>query len=133
MTRIFHWFFLCERWIPCQALTSVLCLHYRPETVHCSTKDVYTSEITFLAIHPWFNLKSDRVNLVAPDSPIECLLYLPNLSGRYSTTGKVDPARKFKCNTTAHGVPPIQELHSGTLYKTLWAIIRKITRDKPTK
>ena len=31
-------FFLCERWIPCQASTSVLCLHYRPETVHCSTK-----------------------------------------------------------------------------------------------
>ena len=51
MTRIFHWF-LCERWIPCQALTSVLCLHYRPKTVHCSTKDVYTSEITFLALHP---------------------------------------------------------------------------------
>ena len=25
-----------------------------------------------------FNLKSDRVNLVAPVSPIECLLYLPN-------------------------------------------------------
>jgi len=25
-----------------------------------------------------FNLKSDRVNLVAPASPIECLLYLPN-------------------------------------------------------
>jgi len=45
--------FLCERWIPCQALTSVLCLHYRPETVHCSAKDVYISEITFLALHPW--------------------------------------------------------------------------------
>ena len=45
--------FLCERWIPCQAVTSVLCLHYRPETVHCSTKDMYTSEITFLALHPW--------------------------------------------------------------------------------
>ena len=44
--------FLCERWIPCQASTSVLCLHYRPETVHCSTKDAYTSEITFLALHP---------------------------------------------------------------------------------
>ena len=34
--------------------------------------------------HPWpsskskFNLKSDRVNIVAPASPIECLLYLPN-------------------------------------------------------
>ena len=26
-----------------------------------------------------FNLKSDRVNLVAPDIPIECLLYLPNV------------------------------------------------------
>ena len=42
--------FLCERWIPYQASTSVLCLHYHPETVHCSTKDVYTSEITFLAL-----------------------------------------------------------------------------------
>ena len=26
-----------------------------------------------------FNLKSDRVNLVAPASPIKCLLYLPNV------------------------------------------------------
>ena len=45
--------FLCERWIPCQASTSVLSLHERPETVHYSTKDVYTSEMTFLALHPW--------------------------------------------------------------------------------
>ena len=35
--------------------------------------------------HPWpsskskFNLKSDRVNLVSPAGPIECLLYLPNV------------------------------------------------------
>ena len=29
---------------------SVLCLHYRPETVHCSTKDAYTSEITIFAL-----------------------------------------------------------------------------------
>ena len=48
--------FLCERWIPCQAVTSVLCLHYRPETEQCSTKDAYNSEITFLILHPWFNL-----------------------------------------------------------------------------
>ena len=40
--------FLSERWIPCQA--SVLYLRYRPETVHYSTKDAYTSEITFLAL-----------------------------------------------------------------------------------
>ena len=42
--------------MPCQAVTSVLCLHYRAETVHCSTTDVYTSEITFLALHPCFAL-----------------------------------------------------------------------------
>ena len=45
--------YLCERWIPCQASTSVFCLHYRSVTVHCSTKDAYTSEITFLALNPW--------------------------------------------------------------------------------
>ena len=51
--------FLCERWIPCQAVTSVLCLHYRPETVHCSIKDAYTSEITFLALPPWVRCKNE--------------------------------------------------------------------------
>ena len=49
--------YLCERWIPCQASTSVLCLNYHPVTVHCSTKDAYTSEITFLALNPWHWLK----------------------------------------------------------------------------
>ena len=46
-----------------------------------------------------FNLKSDRVNLVAPASPYECLLFYP-MSGRYSTNW-VDPARKFKYTTAA--------------------------------
>ena len=46
--------FFMWKWIPCQGVTSVLCLHYRPETVHCSTKVEYTSEITFLVLHPWF-------------------------------------------------------------------------------
>ena len=46
MTRILHWFFLCERWISCQVVTSLLCLHYRPETVHCSTK---------ICVHFWNN------------------------------------------------------------------------------
>ena len=44
--------YLCERWIPCQASTSFLCLYYRPMTVHCSTKDAYTYKITFLALNP---------------------------------------------------------------------------------
>ena len=30
------------------------------ETVHCSTKDVYTSEITFLALHPCTHICKDR-------------------------------------------------------------------------
>ena len=63
--------FLCERWIPCQALTSVLCLHYRPETVHCSTKDVYTSKITFLALHPcnrWSFFRSVKKNPIRPST-----------------------------------------------------------------
>ena len=30
--------YLCERWIPCQASTSVLSLHHRPVTVHCMYK-----------------------------------------------------------------------------------------------
>jgi len=39
-----------------------LCLLFRPKTVHCSTKNAYTSEITFLALVPcllqgfWFAL-----------------------------------------------------------------------------
>ena len=41
---------------------------------------------------------SDCFNLVAPASPIECLLYLPNVQ---TGTGMVDPARKFKCTTVA--------------------------------
>ena len=46
---------LCERWIPCQAVTSDLCfIHYRPETVHCSKKDTYNSETIFLALYPGF-------------------------------------------------------------------------------
>ena len=60
---------------------------------------------------PWpfskskLNLKTDRVNLVAPASPIECLLYLPNVR-RYSTNcdRKGWPARKFKCTTAARGL-----------------------------
>jgi len=36
-----HNSFLCEKWIPYQAVTSVLRLHYHIETVHYSTKDSY--------------------------------------------------------------------------------------------
>ena len=44
-----------------------------------------SDQCLILSTHPWpfskskFNLKSDRVNLVAPASPIECLLHLPNV------------------------------------------------------
>jgi len=53
MTRIFHRLFLWK-WIPCQAVESVLCLLFRPKTVHwSSTKNAYTSEKTFLALVLW--------------------------------------------------------------------------------
>jgi len=61
VTRIFHRLFLWK-WIPCQTSTSVLCLLFRPKTVHCSTKNTYTSEITFLALVLW--VKSTIVMIV---------------------------------------------------------------------
>ena len=51
------------------------------------------------------NLKSDHVNHVASASPIECLPYLPGHwtqcpgDAVQTGTGKVDPARKFKCTS----------------------------------
>ena len=45
----------------------------------------FTELLTKLGLHLWpfskskFNLKSDSVNLVAPASPIKCLLHLPNV------------------------------------------------------
>ena len=49
-----------------------------------------------------FNLKSDRVNLVAPASPTMSALFTQWPGDTVQTgTGKVDPARKFKCTTAA--------------------------------
>jgi len=42
-----------------------------------------------MSIFP-LNLKSDRVNFVAPSNPIECLLYLPNV---WATQYKLGPER----------------------------------------
>ena len=61
-----------------------------------------------LLTHLWpfskskFNLKSDRVNLVAPASPIECLLYLPNVR---AIQYKLGPER-----FTRHGNSNVQQL-----------------------
>ena len=38
---------------PMSGLDIRLMFKLPPERVHCSTKDVYTYEITFLALHPW--------------------------------------------------------------------------------
>ena len=48
-----------------------------------------------------FYLKSDRVNLATPASPIEC----PGDTLQIQT-GNVDPARKFKCTTAARASTP---------------------------
>ena len=49
MTRIFHRLFLWK-WILCQAVTSVLCLLFRPKTVlHCGTK--IRTPLKYLSLH----------------------------------------------------------------------------------
>ena len=51
-----------------------------------------------------FNLKSDRVNLVAPASPIECLLYIPNVR---AIQHKLGPERLTRFgNSNVLGLPP---------------------------
>ena len=51
-----------------------------------------------------FNLKSDRVNLVAPASPIECLLYIPNVR---AIQYKLGPERLTRFgNSNGLGLPP---------------------------
>ena len=61
------------KWIPCQTVTSVLCLLFHPETVHCSTKNAYTTEITLLALVPCFGCSLLKVHSVSPprDSPLK--------------------------------------------------------------
>ena len=70
--------YLCERWVPYQASTSVLCLHYRPLTVHCSTKDAYTSEITFLALNPWIQHSNVCINPDTTLSVFSCMYLSTN-------------------------------------------------------
>ena len=51
-----------------------------------------------------FNLKSARVNLVAPASPIECLLYIPNVR---AIQYKLGPERLSRFgNSNVLGLPP---------------------------
>ena len=54
--------------------------HYRPETVRCSIKDAYTSEITLLALLPWIllllpNLKHLRMHLWILNDSKKCYWY----------------------------------------------------------
>ena len=58
-----------------------LVLHYRSETVHCSTKDAYTSEITFLALQPWCSVNRPAFHLV---SDFKCLVKLFTLKSRFT-------------------------------------------------
>ena len=70
--------------------------------------------------HTWpfskskFNLKPDRVNLVAPASPIECLLYLPDVR---AIQYKLGPARKFKCTTATRALTDLPQIWIGDLGK----------------
>ena len=82
MTRIFRRLFLWK-WIPCQAVTSVLCLLFRPKTVHFSKKNVYTSEITFLALVPWAQVSKFLWHFSL--NVRFCVYLLPSLSFHYAS------------------------------------------------
>ena len=82
MTRIFRRLFLWK-WIPCQAGTSVLCLLFRPKTVHFSKKNVYTSEITFLALVPWAQVSKFLWHFSL--NVRFCVYLLPSLSFHYAS------------------------------------------------
>ena len=45
---------------------------FRPKTVHCSTKNAYTSEITFLALHPCSE-QSLSIVLLLPEAEMQLL------------------------------------------------------------
>ena len=49
LNRIFYWFFMWKL-DPMSGCDILPVFTLPPETVHCSTKDAYTSEITFLAL-----------------------------------------------------------------------------------
>jgi len=89
--------------------------------------DLQPYPCTEICKHLWpsskskFNLKSNRVNLVASASAIECLLYLPYVpSIQYihrDRNASVDPARKFKCTTSAR-VRRVHKELKGTVVKS---------------
>ena len=76
---------------------------FRPAIWSAVAKISINERRALLCTHLWhlskskFKLKSNRDNLVAPASPIQCLLYLPYVRTIQTGTGKVDPDRKFKC------------------------------------
>ena len=93
-----------------------------------------------------FNLKSDRVNLVAPASLIECLHYLPNVRGIQYKLGLERLTRLGNSNvlrlpvtmrylffrTTYNGFNPSFRLH-GTLLTVLDGMILILTRSARVK
>ena len=86
-TNIFTYFILiiCMYALPCLDTVSSPCYPSTFNTTPSSSLLLSPSIFIYpLTTHLWpfsrskFNLMSDRVNLVAPGSPIECLLYLLN-------------------------------------------------------
>ena len=75
--------------------------------------------------HPWpfskskFNIKFDRLNLVAPASPIECLRYLPNVRAIQYKLGPVRLTRLGNLNVLRLPVTRIQGIQWYTRSKKL--------------
>ena len=52
----FHWFFLWERWIPCQAVTSVLCFHYRSALQYKRCVHLWNNFPCIITLDIWMNV-----------------------------------------------------------------------------
>ena len=102
MTSVFHWFFMWKM-DPMSGCDIRLVFTLLPRDSTLQYKKCVQLWNNFPYITPLTYMKSDRVNLVAPASSFKCLALLTQSPGDTVQTGtrKVDPARKFKCTTTA--------------------------------
>ena len=65
--------------LPLIVLDNLFGVHYRSRLLWKVSSILRTELTSDPLVKIKFNLKSARVNLAAPASPIECLLYLPNV------------------------------------------------------
>ena len=125
MTRMFHWFFYVNDGSHV-SLRHSSCVYFSAhETVHCSTKDVYTSQMTFLALYPWVKVSFKYMRTKWAKRKIE-ISYSDGEAGQNDTPGlshavfgehsKSDWAKRLKFS----GWDPLLT-YFGYISKSIWS------------